>query len=273
VSDGYFKTFGIPLLRGRAFGPEDTINGRTVVIIDQAFAQRAWPAGDALGKQIQLGGSQGKLATVVGIAPTLKLYGYSTEPKLAQAYFSARQSPRDDYIVLVRAARDAASLTTAVRRAVAEVDPDQPVWDVRTFEDRINTTFATPRLYTFLLAVFAGLALLLAAVGLYGVLAYQVSRRTREFGIRLALGAMNRQIVGLVLRRGLKLLAVGAAIGIAGALTLGRVLGTMLYRTSAFDPLVFGSVTAMLAAIALLACFLPARRAARVDPMTALRAE
>jgi putative ABC transport system permease protein len=156
---------------------------------------------------------------------------------------------------------------------VAEVDPNQPLYDVRTMEDRIHDSFATPRLYTFLLAIFAGLALLLASVGLYGVLAFQVSRRTREFGIRIALGALHGQVMSLVVQRGLRLLGVGLVLGFAGALGLGRLLGSLLYRTNSFDLSVVGSVTSLLAAIALLASWVPARRALKVDPIVALRSE
>jgi ABC-type antimicrobial peptide transport system permease subunit len=144
---------------------------------------------------------------------------------------------------------------------------------VRLVEDRVDRTFSTPRLYTSLLAIFAGLALLLAAVGLYGVLAYQVGRRTREFGIRIALGALGSEVRSLVLRRGLILFAIGAGLGLVGALAVGRILGSLLYQTSSFDPLVLGTVIILLAAIAFIACWFPARRATRVDPMTALRTE
>ena len=273
VSDGYFKTLGIPLRRGRTFGPEDTLTGPPVAIIDQALADRAWPGADPIGKQIELGGNKDKPATVVGVVPTLKVYGYATEPKLVQAYLSARQDVPQNYVLLIHATNDPAALTNAVRRAVLDVDPNQPIWDARTLGDRIGSTFATPRLYTFLLAIFAGLALGLAAVGIYGVLAYQVSRRTREFGIRLALGALASQVTALVLRRGLRLLALGLVLGFLGALALGKILGTLLYRTSAFDAGVLGGVAGLLATIALLACWIPARRAARVDPLVALRAD
>ncbi len=272
VSEGYFKTVGISLLRGRAFGLEDSPKAPPAVIIDQAFAEKYWPNADPIGHKLGLGGGDMD-AIIVGIAPTLKVYGYANEPKLPQAYLSARQRRTDDYQLVVSTERNAAGLTAALRKAVTEVDPNQPLWDIRTLEDRINSTFATPRLYTFLLAIFAGLALLLAAVGLYGVLAYQVSRRTREFGIRLALGALHSQMMALVLGRGLKLLGLGLLIGTAGSLALGRVLGTLLYRTSAFDPVVFGGVAALLALVSLVACWLPARRAARVDPIIALRSD
>ncbi|MDB6095353.1 MAG: Permease [Verrucomicrobia bacterium] len=272
VSDGYFKTLGIPLLRGRAFGTEDNPKTQRVAIINQAFAEKYWPKVDAVGQKMTLGGDEPTL--VVGVVPTLKLYGYAEEPRLVQAYLSDRQDPGDDFQLLVRAdGNSAAGLTTAIQRAVREVDPDQPVWDVRTLDERIDATFSQPRLYTFLLAIFAGLALLLASVGLYGVLAYQVAQRTREFGIRLALGAVHTQIVHLVLRHGLRLFALGAVLGLAGALALGRILGSLLYHTNALDPLVLGGVTALLAVIALGACWLPAHRATKVNPMVALRAE
>jgi putative ABC transport system permease protein len=271
VSDGYFRTLGIPLLRGRAFGPDDSPKSPRSAIIDQAFADKYWPGADALGQKMTLGGDQ--ITTVIGIVPTLKVYGYASEPTMVQAYLSARQDAPREFQLLVRTAGDPAALTAAVRRAVADVDPNQPVYDVRTLGERVEGTFATARLHTFLLAIFAGLAVLLAAVGLYGVLAYQVNCRTREFGIRLALGALPAQVMALVLRRGLQLFALGLILGLAGALALGRVLASLLYRTSALDPAVFLGVALLLALISLFACWLPARRATRIDPITALRAE
>jgi putative ABC transport system permease protein len=271
VSDGYFSTLGIPVLHGRAFDTSDVPKGLHTAIINQAFAEKYWPGKDAVGQKMTLGGDE--LVTVVGIVPTLKVYGYAEEPTMVQAYLPVRQVRERDFQILVRTDGDAAGMVNAVRRTVAEIDPTQAIWDVRTLDERIDSTFSQPRLYTFLLAIFAGLAVLLAGVGLYGVLAYQVSQRTREFGIRLALGAVHAQILGLVLRYGLRLFLFGAISGLAGALALSRVLGSLLYQTSTFDPLVLGGVTALLAVIALFACWLPARRATKVDPMIALRAE
>jgi len=272
VSDDYFRTLKIPVARGRSFGPEDAPGTQPVAIIDQAFADRYWPGADPVGEKLALSGDNN--TTVVGVVPTLKVYGYATEPSLVQAYISLRKSPSREYMLLLRSASgEAAMLADSVRRAVNSIDPDQPIADVRTLDERIDESFGQPKLYTFLLAVFAGLALLLAAIGLYGVLAYQVSRRTREFGIRIALGALNSQVLALVLRRGLRLLALGLAFGLLGAITVGRVLGSLLYQTSSFDPLVFTGVTILLTLIALAACLLPARRATKVNPMVALRAE
>jgi putative ABC transport system permease protein len=271
VSDSYFQTIGVPVLRGRAFSTLDSANGTKSAIIDQAFADKYWAGADPIGRKMTMGGDEH--VTIVGVVPTLKVYGYADEPKLVQAYFSVRQSGEDEFQIVVRSDGDPAGLVATLRRAVTELDPNQPLWDVRTLDDRIDATFSQPRLYTFLLTTFAALALLLAAVGLYGVLAYQVSQRTREFGIRLALGAVHTQIVGLVLRHGLRLFALGAVLGLLGALALGRVLGSLLYKTSAFDLTIFASVTGILAVIALGACWLPARRATRVNAMVALRSE
>ncbi|MBS0664780.1 MAG: ABC transporter permease [Verrucomicrobia bacterium] len=271
VSDGYFRTLGIPLLRGRPFGPEDLPKGQRVAIIDQAFADQYWPGQDPIGRRLTLGGDEPTM--VIGVVPTLRVYGYANEPKLVQAYLSIRQGPQGGFQLLVRSDRDAATLASAVRRAVADVDPNQPIWNVRTYAEQIDNTFATPRLYTFLLTIFAGLAVVLAAVGLYGVLSYQVAQRTREFGIRLALGATRGQILGLVLGRGLRLFAAGAVLGLVGALALGQVLGSLLYQTAPLDPLILGTVTVGLAVITFAATLLPAQRAMRVDPVVSLRAE
>ncbi len=273
VSDGYFQTLSIPLLRGRAFGPEDGGAKSRSIIIDEAFARREWPAEDPVGKELLLGGRKDNAVTVIGVVPTLRVYGYASEPKLAQAYVSVRAPTPAGAVLLVRTERPVASLAQSVRQAVREVDPDQPIWDVRMLDDRVGSTLATPRLYTFLLATFAGLALLLAAIGLYGLLAYHVSLRTREFGIRLALGAVGRQLLTLVLRRGFQLVALGTLLGLAGALAVGRILAALLYQTKPLDLTVAATVTALLAAVALVAALLPALRASRVNPVIALRAE
>lgn len=273
VTDGYFQTLSIPLLRGRAFAPEDGGTKSRSIIIDEALARREWPNEDPVGKELLLGGRKDNAVTVIGVVPTLRVYGYSSEPKLAQAYVSLRAPTPRGAVLLVRTDRPVPALAQSVRQAVTEVDPDQPIWDVRMLGDRVGSTLATPRLYTFLLATFAGLALLLAAIGLYGLLAYHVSLRTREFGIRLALGAVGEQLLTLVLRRGLQLVALGTLLGLAGAIAVGRILAALLYQTKPMDLTVAGAVTGLLAAVAILASLLPALRASRVNPVIALRAE
>ena len=296
VSDGYFDTLGIPLLRGRSFGAEETLWSGRVAIVDRAFARRYWGEREALGKTIQLGGESLQMIVtlprqahdgqpgpaiapdahflIVGMVPPVRLYGYAAEPQLPQIYVSNRQIPLNTFMLLVRGRSDAAAPPeNAVRQAVRQVDPNQPISEVSTMEDRVNATFATSRLYSFLLAIFAGLALLLASVGLYGVLAYQVSRRQREFAIRLALGGLASQISALVLRRGLRLIGMGATLGILGALMLARVFTSLLYHTSVFDTGVIAGVAGLLFIVALLASWLPSRRAARVAPSEALRGQ
>lgn len=291
VTGDYFRTLGIPLLRGRTFGAEDGLlppdrswgippsmtaiqpTATPVIVIDQAFADRHWPGEDPIGQHIRLGEPISTLHTVIGVVPTVRLSGYRIEPSIPQAYTSIHQRPGLSSVLLLRGTGQPAALVDAIRQALREIDPNQPLSEVRLLEERVEATFGSARLYTFLLSIFAGLALLLAAIGLYGVLAYQVNRRTREFGIRIALGALRTQLVQLVLRRGLRLVGTGVVLGLMGAFALGRVLGSLLYQTSAFDAGVIAAVTGLLALVALLASWLPARRAARVDPMTALRAE
>jgi len=272
VSDSYLRTLRIPLLGGQVPDRDEIPENELAIVIDRAAAERHWPNQNPVGKRILFGGNQP--ATVVGIAPTLRLYGYVKESTMLQAtIFAPRKSWIPSNFLLVRTRGNPAAFASAVRNAVHEIDPNQPIWDVRPYDDRVNATFSTARLYTVLLVAFAGLALLLASIGLYGVLAYQVARRTREFGIRIALGALHGQLMQLVLKNGLTLLAVGLLVGLVGALLLGRTLNALLYQTSPLDPMVLIGVMVVLTAIALFASWLPARRATKVDPLVALRAE
>jgi predicted permease len=296
VSDGYFDALGISVLRGRSFGPPETLESGRVAIVDRAFVRRYWGDRDAIGETIRLGGeplhtiatlpmaaggngvgppiSSDDHFTIVGIVPPVRLYGYAIEPQLPQIYVSNRQIPLNTFWLLARGRSDAAApAVAAVRQAMGRVDANQPISEVSMLAERVNATFAASRLYTFLLTIFAGLALLLASVGLYGVLAYQVSRRRREFAIRLALGGLASQITALVLRRGLRLIGIGFAVGILGALALARVFTSLLYHTSVFDTGVIASVAGLLLIVALLASWLPSRRAARVAPSDALRGQ
>jgi putative ABC transport system permease protein len=192
---------------------------------------------------------------------------------LPQVYFPQTQVPQTGVVILLRTSLPPTMLESQLRQLVAALDPAQPVFDIRTMQERVEETWATPRLMSFLLGTFAGLALLLAVLGLYGVMAYNGARRMREIGVRLALGARRRQILTMMLGQGMRLLAIGMVIGFAGALAASRVLRSLLFEVSATDPLAYLAVTLLLAAVAAVACWFPARRASRLDPMVALRTE
>ncbi len=295
VSQDYFDVLGIPILRGRGFEEHDTMFSPRVAVVDRTFADRYWRNGDALGKVIRLGtdtlltiailplprpdwirqwrDGDSNAFTIAGVVPSVHTRGYSVEPRLPQVYLCERQHPINTYLVALRTAGDPSALEAPLRKAVQLVDANQPIWDVRTLDQHLSATFAASRLYTSLLSIFAGLALLLASIGLYGVLAFQVSTRRREFGIRLALGGLRSQIVALVLRRGMRLIAMGFALGICGAVALARVLRSLLYRTSELDAGVILSVSILLAVVSLMASWLPSRRASRVAPSEALRSQ
>jgi ABC-type antimicrobial peptide transport system permease subunit len=211
--------------------------------------------------------------TIVGIVPHLKVYGFEEVVVLPQAYLPMTQQPQTGLVVLLRTAIAPKNLEKPVRQIVASLDPAQPAFEFRTMQERVEETWATPRLMSFLLVCFAALALTLAVVGLYGVMAFNGLRRMREIGVRLALGAMPAQIRMMMLRQGMRLLAFGLLLGFVGAFALSRVIRSLLFAVNANDPLIYGAVSLVLAGAALLACWLPARRASRVNPMITLRAE
>ncbi|HXM32807.1 MAG TPA: ABC transporter permease, partial [Chthoniobacterales bacterium] len=277
VTDGYFQTMKTPLLRGRAFDTRDTKEGPPALIIDQLLADRYFPGEDAVGKRIGMyvGGEndQRVYRTVVGVVPHLKVYGFEETTVLPQAYLPMRQQPQTGLVVLLRTTLSPKSLEKPVRDIVASLDPAQPAFEFKTMQERVEETWATPRLMSFLLVCFAVLALTLAVVGLYGVMAFSGLRRMREIGVRLALGAMPAQIRRMMLGQGMRLLGGGLLLGFAGAVALSRVIRSLLFGVSANDPLIYGTVTLVLAAAALFACWIPARRASRVNPMITLRAE
>ena len=277
VTDGYFQTIKTPLLRGRAFDTRDTKEAPPVIIIDQLLAERYFPGEDAVGKRIGMyvGGENDQriYRTVVGVVPHLKVYGFEETTVLPQTYLPMRQQPQTGLVVLLRTTLSPKSLEKPVRDIVASLDPAQPAFEFKTMQERVEETWATPRLMSFLLVCFAVLALTLAVVGLYGVMAFNGLRRMREIGVRLALGAMPAQIRTMMLGQGMRLLGGGLLLGFAGAMALSRVIRSLLFGVSANDPLIYGSVTLVLAAAALFACWIPARRASRVNPMITLRAE
>jgi putative ABC transport system permease protein len=277
VTDGYFQTIKTPLLRGRVFDTRDTKEAPPVIIIDQLLAEKYFPGEDAVGKRIGMyvGGEndQRVYRTVVGVVPHLKVYGFEETTVLPQTYLSMRQQPQTGLVVLLRTTLSPKSLEKPVRDIVASLDPAQPAFEFKTMQERVEETWATPRLMSFLLVCFAALALTLAVVGLYGVMAFNGLRRMREIGVRLALGAMPAQIRMMMLGQGMRLLGAGLVLGFVGAVVLSRLVRSLLYGVSANDPLIYAVVTLVLICAALIACWLPARRASRVNPMITLRAE
>ncbi|HEV3468003.1 MAG TPA: ABC transporter permease, partial [Pyrinomonadaceae bacterium] len=271
VDAGYFKAMRIPLLGGRAFGPQDTAEAPPVVIVNEGLARRFWPEGGALGKRIRTDPSRPWM-TVVGVVGEVRHYGLETAPTM-QLYLPHRQVPSQVMTLVVRCAGDPAALAAAVREQVWAVDKDQPVYNVRTMEQLLGESLAQRRFTMLLVAVFAGAALLLAAVGLYGVMSYAVAQRTHEIGIRMALGAQRRDVLRIMLGQGMSLTLAGVCLGLAAAAGLTRVLASLLYGVSATDPSVYAGVTLILTAVAFLASSIPARKATRVDPVIALRYE
>ena len=215
----------------------------------------------------------GRLFEIIGVVARIKMRGFDQISSLPLVYFSQTQVERTNYVLMVRTQGAPAPLEKSIRDAVATIDPTQPVFDVRPMLERVEATWAAPRFMSFLLMVFAGLALLLSTIGLYGVLSYSALRRLREIGIRLALGAQRSDIRILILGQGLRLLSVGLTIGLVGVLISSRALRSFLFEVNALDPAIYLGVSLLLAFAALLACWLPARRAAQVDPMITLRSE
>ena len=279
VSAGYLKTMNIPLRAGRYFDDSDNEQSMPVVIINETMARQYWTGENALGRRLKIGdpdepGKQWK--QIVGIVADIRQMGLD-EPVTAEMYLPYQQItdwpwfiPRD---LAIRTSGDTSNLVGAVRQIIREVDPDQPISNIATMAELLGTEASERRMGMIMLAAFAGLALLLASLGIYGVLAYFVSQHTSEIGVRLALGASTRNILFLVLRKGMVLTLLGVVIGIAAALGLTRLMSSLLFGVKAVDPLTFVTVPLLLAGVALLACYLPARRATKVDPLVALRYE
>jgi putative ABC transport system permease protein len=282
ISGNYFDVMKIPLLQGRYFVPEDHAGSQPVTIVSQSVARKYWPDGSALGKHIRWGGPV-PWQTIVGIVGDVndKPLGQPVDAHAympyAQMYDAAVETPMmSDFRNLNFAARtkaDPAALATTMIQKVRSLDPDLVITNMRTMTETISDSVSGPRFNTLLLGIFAGIALLLASIGIYGVLAYVVTQQTHEIGIRLALGAEPLRVFALVLGRGARLAAIGAAIGVAGSIVLTRLMKELLYGISPTDPSTFFAVVALLVFVALAACYIPARRAMRVDPMTALRHE
>ena len=277
VAPDYFATLKTPLLRGRTLDRRDTNNSPLAVVIDQTLADKIFPGENPLGKKISSGPDGDRVEKrwfeIVGVVGRIQFRGFDDPTTLPTVYFSQAQVQRSNLVLLVRSTVGQAALEKSIREIVASIDPSQPVFDVRSMMERVEETWAAPRLLTFLLAVFAGLALVLATIGLYGVIAYTAARRLREIGVRLALGAQRADIRTLILGHGLRLLGVGLLAGVVGALVCSRLLRSVLFGVDAVDPSIYLGVSLLLALVALFASWLPARRAARIDPMIILRAE
>ena len=274
VSPGYFQTLGVPLVEGRTFTEHDHAKAPLVAVVSRAMARRYWPGESVIGKQVQVGGPTGAPREIVGVVGDVRQRDpeQAPEPLMYVPYLQDTE-PWNWAMFALRTDLDAASLTPAVRDAVQAIDPQQPVARVRTMDEIAGTLGEERRFNTVLLALFSGVALILAAIGTYGVMAYSVTRRTREIGVRMAVGARPADVLRLVLGQGAGLVAVAVILGLTGALAANRVLTSQLFETSATDPGPLAIGAATLCAFALLACYVPARRAMRVEPLVALRDE
>jgi putative ABC transport system permease protein len=274
VSPNYFRAFGIPVLKGRAFTEQDTADSMPVAVINETLARRYWPNEDPLGKRLRLGAEEdgAPLCTIVGIVGDVRHYDLDKQPN-AELYFPYQQQPKPSMSLVVRTASDPLKIIAAVRNEVQAIDREQPVYNVVTMESRLTESIASRRLSVMLLGIFAVLALVLASVGIYGVVSYSVTQRTHEIGVRMALGAQARDVLRLVVGQGMLIALIGVAVGLTGAFALTRLMSSLLYGVSATDPLTFVVISLTLSLVALVACYLPARRAMKVDPMVALRYE
>jgi putative ABC transport system permease protein len=277
IGGDYFATFKLPVLRGRTFNVGDTANSPRVIVIDQALAEQYFPGEDPLGKRLSVDvGNDNEgyaFAEIIGVVARMRFHAFDETAPMPVIYCSTAQAYRAGLGLFVRAGSGVKALDKPIRDIVSSIDPNQPVFDVRLMQDRVEDTWGTQRLLTFLFSVFAGLALVLAMIGLYGLLAYTTLKRVREIGVRMALGARPAQIRALVLSHGMRLLLVGSGIGLLAAFALSRVLQSVLFEVKGIDPRIYLGVGLILFGATLLASWLPARRASRVDPMVSLRTE
>jgi putative ABC transport system permease protein len=277
VVGDYFSTLKVPLLRGRAFNKRDTKNSPRVIIIDQAMAEQYFPGENPIGKRLGVDpGNDNEsyvMSEIVGVVARMRFHAIDEMAPLPVIYCSLGQAQRTSLTLFVRSTMASAALERAVRDAVTSIDSSLPLFDARPMSDRVHETWGAQRLLSFLFSIFAGLALVLATIGLYGLLAYITLKRVPEIGIRLALGARPVQIRALILSHGMQLLLIGSVIGLVAAFALSRVLQSVLFEVKGIDPRIYLGVGLILFGATLLAAWIPARRASRVDPIVALHAE
>jgi putative ABC transport system permease protein len=275
ATPGWFAAMGIPLMRGRIIEPTDDDKSPRVVVVNETFAKQFFPNSEALGKRIRLGKLTNEFpwATIVGIVGDVRGFALD-EPPLPTMYWPVAQIRATPALaIVVRTQGDPAALSSAVRGALTEIDSTQPIYDMQTLDQLVARSLGQRRFTLTLMLLFGVIALVLSAVGIYGVMAFAVSQRTQEIGIRMALGASALDVLKLVLRNGMFLAVIGAVIGLAGAFAITRFMSSLLFGVSPTDVVTFGLVTAGLLLVALVACYLPARRATKVDPLIALRYE
>jgi putative ABC transport system permease protein len=276
IGEDYFKTLGVSMLKGRDFSERDTEKSPGVIIVNQTFAQKYFPGEEAIGKRIRPGiatnVTEPVMREIVGVVADVRNRNLSSE--LRPGYFvPVAQIPFNQMSVVVRTTNDPHSLVTAVQNEVHSMDPELPVFNVKTMDEHINATVAAPRFNTTLLTIFAAVALILTIVGLYGVMSYSVAARTNEIGIRMALGARVTDVLALVFKQGMTLVLLGELFGLAGAFALTRLIRGLLFGVTPTDYTTFIAVALILGVVALLATLIPALRAAKVDPLVALRYE
>ena len=275
ATPGWFASMGIPLVRGRLIEPTDDGKSQRVVVINETFARRFFPNGDPLGKRIRLGKLtlEFQWATIVGVVGDVRGFALDEPPQPTMYWPVAQIRATPALAIVVRTQGDPASLTSAVRGAIAEVDPGQPIYDMQTLDRLVAKSLGQRRFTLTLMLLFGAIALVLSAVGIYGVMAFAVTQRTQEIGIRMALGARTIDVLRLILGSGMYLTAIGVIVGLVGAFAITRLMTRLLFGVSPTDAMTFGMVTAGLLLVALLACYIPARRATKVDPLVALRYE